>query len=814
MDIPMTSSLRRWSRNPLLAAHHLATVGLGMAIVAAVVSLMMTLVFQPLPFRDSAQIVEVWNRVESGAPVSALSGAELSEIQSAPAGVFSSIGGFTFFRGWLLQDFGPAEPLGIARLDEASFGALDLAPIAGRAVAEGTSGSSAIPPVWISETLWHSRFGGRSSALGEVIRVAQNTAGLYTTEFEIAGVVPAITLPHPAGANTVDVWSILPEETKARATRARVFFGLGRLRPGQTAPGAQAALVVRADQRARAEDRRDRPVVQTFDTIARGPARRTMALFVMGVALVLLLAFSNLASLTVAETSRRQGELAIRAALGADRWRLWRDLVAEQLVLTLSALVLGLPLAWIALRLLTHLVTVGDTAWNLQRAPGLDMAVILLFSGCALAAAVAWSTEIVRRVAAQASDGLLHGAIRSESIRGGGVVRRTAIVWRRGMLAFQACLAMTLMVLALSVTRSYVRLTNADLGRAPEQTAFFTWGLAHGGALTDAAAATLDEQMLSRLHGLPQIDAVALAEAFPPFSLPMPFWKRGDLDSAPRETNVPLTVSDDYFATVGIPIIFGRPFTREIRYGDEPVAIIDLEMARLNWPSPQAAVNAEITAGASRRKYKVIGVAASFTGYWAQRPIPTVYVSLNQNPIASGAVIVRTAARTAAVVEGARNALRDARNPLEISGATTLQAGWEATATRPRARMTAALLLALIGLALGAQGVHALVNSIARSRRHELAIRSALGASGHGLVWLVLRPVLTAVAAGSGAAILGVGAVQRLSPEWVASSLAHPAGPIGLAAVVLLATAVLGTYFPARRIARTTAIAALTRGDY
>jgi putative ABC transport system permease protein len=810
MEIRVASSLRRSVRNPLLVAHHLTTVGLGMAIVSAVVSLMLALLFQPLPFRDSKQLVEIWNRVESGASVSALTGAELSEIQSAPPAVFSSVGGFTFFQGWLLQDTGPGEPLGVARLDAAAFRAVDVAPIAGRAVAGARAGSSGIPPVWISETLWHSRFGGRTSAIGETIRVAQNTAGLYTTRFEIAGVLPDITLPHPAGAKSVDLWSILPEEIESRAVRARVFFGLGRLRSPQTAADAQAVLTVMADHRARREDRRDRPVVQSFERIARGPARRTMALFVMSVLLVLLLAFSNLASLTVAETGRRQAELAIQAALGADRWRLWRDLVVEQLALTLTALGLGIPLAWIALRLLTHLATVGDTAWNFHGSPVLDVYVMLLFSGCALAAALMWSTVIVRRVAARGCDGLLKAATHSVSTTADGVVRRGGL-WRRGMLAFQACLGMTLMVLALSVTRTYVHLTNADLGRAPEKTAFFTWSPLHGGMLTDAAAAGLDEQILSRLRALPRIEAVAVAETFPPASWPTPFWRRGDLDSAPRQTNMPLIVSDGYFGTVGIPILFGASFTRENRYGGEPVAIVDVEMARLNWPSPQDAVNAEITVGPSRQKYRVIGVAASFTGYWARDPIPTIYLSSTQNPIARGVAILRAAPPTAAVVEHARNALREVQVPLEISNPTTIEAAWEATATRPRARMIGALLLALIGLALGAQGVHALVSSITASRRRELAIRSALGASRHVLVWLVMRPVLSAVAVGSGVAVLGIGAVQRLSPEWISSSLTNPAGPVALAATVLLGAVVVGAYLPVRGVALTTTIAALTR---
>ena len=237
------SRLRRWRRNPLLAAHHLATMTLGMAAVTAVVSLMLAVAFQPLPFRDSARLVEVWNRVESGAPVAALSGAELVELQEGTGDIFAYLGGFNQVRWWLLDEPGSAEPLGVARLDEAAFRALDLAPVLGRPVRGSTSAAAGIAPVWISHRLWQSRYGGRSSVVGETIRVAQNDAGLYETRFEVAGVLPPdIRIPHPAVDEPVDLWGILPEATKVRAAKASVFFALGRLQPGRTLAEAQAAV--------------------------------------------------------------------------------------------------------------------------------------------------------------------------------------------------------------------------------------------------------------------------------------------------------------------------------------------------------------------------------------------------------------------------------------------------------------------------------------------------------------------------------------------------------------------------------------------
>jgi predicted permease len=784
-------------------------MSLGMTAMTAVVSLMLAIAFQPLPFRDSAQLVEVWNRTESGAPVAALSGAELSELQAGTENIFAYLGGFNLLRLWLLDERGSAEPLRVARLDEAAFRALDLTPVLGRSVRGTTSGTAGSGPVWLSYRLWQSRYGGRFSVIGETIRVAQNYAGLYENRFEVAGVLPRdIRIPHPGVDEPVDLWGILPEATKVRAAKASVFFALGRLQPGRDLAEAQAALTVLADRRPRAVDRRNRPVVQSLQEIAQGPARRTIGVLAVGVALVLLLAFANLASLTVAESSRRQVELSIRSALGASRWRLWQDIVTEQSALTVCALCLGLPLAWVALHGLTRLVTLADIGPPLPHPPALNVSVMLGFSACALAATLAWSTLMVRRVEARDSDGLLRATHRS----GGTGLRppdRRADLLRFGVLSVQACLGIALMVLAVSLTRVYVRLTAVNLGPAPDKTLFFSVTPLYGGPLTAAQAADFNSQVLSRLRSLPSVQATAFAESFPPFASPMPFWKHDDLAESPRQATHPSVVSNNYFSTLGIPILFGRGFAESDRYAGNPVAIVDLEMARRNWASPQDAVNAQIKVGLSMRRYEVIGVAGSFSGYWT--PMPTIYLPVNQDPSAGGVIILRTDAPTSITAERARQVLSSMPVQPEMSSATTLQARWQATATRPRARMAGTLLLALIGLALGAQGVYALAASIVTSRQQELAIRSALGASGQALVWLVLRQVIVAVVMGSGMGALGILAVHRLAPQWISAAVSDPAAPIALALAILVLTAVLGGYVPARSATRATSLAWLGR---
>jgi predicted permease len=799
--------LRRWRRNSLLAAHHLATITLGMAAVTAVVSLMLAMAFQPLPFRDSAQLVQLWNRVQSGAPMEAVSGAELIEIQEGTGSTFASFGGYLNLLLWARDEGRSSGPLRAVRMEEAAFRALDLTPVLGRRIDGSTSGR--LGSVWIGYNLWQSRYGGRSSVIGETIRLAWNDAGLNETRAEIAGVLPPdirIPFPAPFFDSPIDVWAILPDDTKVRLADTKAFLALGRLRPDRTMAEAQAALTVVADRRARAVDRRHRPVVQSFEEIASGPTRRTMGILAVGVALVLLLAFANLASLTVAEGSRRRVELSIRISLGANRWQLWRDLVAEHVTLTVCALGLGLPLAWITLRGLTRLVTSADIGPSLPHLPTLNVYVLLGFSACTLVATLVWATLIVRGVAAEdhRSSGDLAGAARLST------ADRHAKLLRLGVLSMQACLGIALMVLAVSMARVYVRLTEGNLGPAPDRTVFFSVRPAPGGALTSAQAAELTFQVRSLVQSLPDVHATAFADNFPPRSSAMSFWREGDAAKSPRETTYPICVSHDYFSMLGIPILFGRGFDDSDRFAGKAVAIIDLEMARRNWASPEEAVNAPITIG-TWGTYEVIGVAGSFGGYWAQVPTPTVYLSQNQEPRSANIVILRTDSSAPHIAERARQVLSRMPVRVEMSAATTLQAGWQATTTRPRARMVGMLLLALIGVALGAQGIYALAASNVAARQQELAIRTALGASPPTLVWLVLRQLIVAVTIGSGIGVAGIFAVQRLAPQWISAAVSDPAAPIALALAVLLLTAVLGGFVPARSATRATSVAWLRR---
>jgi predicted permease len=792
--------LRRWRRHPLLAAHHVITIGVGMAAVAAVVSLMLAMAFAPLPFRDYRQLVQVWHRVESGAPIDGLSGNDLTAIQDGADGIFSAVGGYMNLILWARDEGKVTGPLRAVRMEPSAFRALDLTPVIGRPI-DGDSANAG--SVWIGHSLWQSRYGGRTTVIGEKIRLAWNEAGANETQAEIAGVLPPdIRIPFPSSFfdRPIDVWSVLPNDMRLRWASNRSFWVLGRLRPGRSPIEAHAALTALADRRTQPSGRRHRPVIQSFDEIAFGPARQTLGIVSVGAALVLSLAFANLASLTVAEGSRRRVELAVRMSLGASRWRIWRALVSEHATLTVCALAVGLPLAWIALPVLTRLMAAADIAPPITHTPTLNLYVMLGVAVCALSTALLWATLTVGPLEddgnmALGSWGTLSAAARMTT------ADRQAKLFRLGALAIQTGVGIALMVLAVSMATAYVELTKADLGPAPERTAFFHVRRASGTVPTFAQAAEFTSQVRTRLERLPGVEATAVADSFPPSGRAASFWKPGDDPQSPRQTTAPVTVSHDYFRILGIQVLFGRGFDDTDRFGSKPAAVIDIEMARRHWASPEQAVNAQINFGA-RGSYEVIGVVETFGGYWSNLSAPTIYLSHEQSPAGGNFIIVRTERATPAIAEQARQVLASIPGGVDLSAARTIEDEWQATATRPRARMIGMLLLALIGMALGGQGVYALAASNVAARQQELAIRTALGASSSALMWLVLRPLLVAVMIGSGLGIASILSVPRIAPHWIASAVSDPAFPIGLAFAGLLSIAVLGGIVPARSATR------------
>ncbi len=815
-------SVRMWRGSLLLTAQFSATIAIGMGAATALVSVLLALGYQPLHYRDPGRLVAVWERPESGDQLIGISGPDLADFADATHSIFASLGGFSARPLWGLDTRG-ATKIRTCYIHASVFSDLGMRPVLGREVRPDDEPvgpirkAGVVPPAWISYEFWQSRYGGTPSVIGTTIGIGSSAMGENASLVRILGVLPRrISIPLPFTKVATDVWYILERDSVARPREAKSFLGLGRLRPGVSVAQAEAALAVvleRLGQRY-SFNRGKRVVVQTLDEIAQGPLRQTMGLLVSGVALVFLVGCVNVAILMAAEGRRRWREIALRAALGASRWRLWREVALGRCVLAFISLGLGVAFALALLRVLAWLVPTAGLAAPLEQLPPLNVAILFSFAAFALALSLVWSALLV---AAATTDGA--GASRALSISGGpgytGLSDRgpRAGLWWLILAAGQAGAGICLLAAAAMTVGTYAIRSAANLGPAPQRTVLLSFDVRSNVFATTAQTLDCDRQVLSQLERLPGTEAIALVDEFPPPGTPVPFFKEGDAAGVERAATYAISVSPGYFRTLGIPILYGRGFDNTDTPGGEDAAIISLDMAQKNWTSPRDAVGSLIHYGSKfQNQLRIVGVAANFTGYWSQEPFPMVYLAEAQTPIGSGLVILRTTASAVSIAALSRQLFDGRTIPAVITDVSTMQARWQATLTRPLARMAGMLLIGLLGLALCVQGVYAVAAGTVAARSHELAVCSALGALPGQTAWNVTRGLILAVMAGAG---LGAAATIGLRPilsPWLGAPAAWQLPAIAAAVVLLAMAAAAGCWFPARAAMRTDPVELLRQG--
>jgi putative ABC transport system permease protein len=393
--------LRNWWRSPLLTGQFAITIAVGMGAASALASLTLALGYQPLPYRDPARLVAFWESLEPDGKFAGISGPDLTEFADATHSLFSAIGGFAVPSFWLVDTRGTTQ-VHVCDIQPNAFVDLGINPVLGRAVLpdDAPLSGGGIAPAWISYQLWQVRYGGSPSIIGAAIGIGSSPTGLSAFSLRIVGVLPAgVSIPLPFMENDTDVWYLLPRDVSNRPRQSHVFFGVGRLLPGVTAAQAQAALAVVVEhqgQRYSLEGHR-RLILQSLQEIARGPARSTMGLLVLGVRLVFMVGCVNLAILMWAEGIRWRREIAICAVLGARRRRLWQEVAAGKWLLTLLSLGLGAAVAFELLRKLVWLVPPAGLGTPLPFPPPLDVGLLLSFATLALTATLIWSRLLVAR---------------------------------------------------------------------------------------------------------------------------------------------------------------------------------------------------------------------------------------------------------------------------------------------------------------------------------------------------------------------------------------------------------------------------------
>jgi putative ABC transport system permease protein len=730
-----------------------------------------------------------------------------------------------------LTGAGDAVRIGRASVTPEFFSVLDVAPELGRTFTpeEGNAGSDHV--VVISDRLWRGRFGADANILRQSVR-------LEAEPYAIIGVMPA-GFDFPAGQ---DLWVPMKVVVPAEPWHAAQPV-VGRLRKGVSEREAQTELAALAHSFPMTKWDVDHGV-KPSDYVARvvplrelmiRDARRSLSIFALAVAFVLLVASVNLANLTLMRTASRAQEIAVRRSLGAGRGRLIRQLLTESTVLSLAGAIVGMALAVAGEHALLSLAPEGSIplADNIH----LDWRVLTFTLAAGLVSGLAFGLMPALRATRRPL---------RQSLNHGTRVASEGAVLLQALAVAEIALALVLLTGAGLMIRSFARLRAVDLGFRPENVATMSLIPIRGKYDSERKLRDLRDRVMESLRELPQSRVVG-AVNFPPIRRAGLWWRLTAEGSASQDRQIITAgISGDYFRAMGIPLLSGRTFTTADDERAPGVVIVSRLLAKKEWPN-EPAVGKRVTIpdlpgpppslervgssdsapaahplASSERWLTVVGVVGDVVQEnLTDAPAATIYLPLEQigqtltfhpeMPGSQGQItfMVRTAGDPGPVERAMREIVRavDGDQPVEsIAAMPVVIAGQRQQPLFQTRLLTAFSLIALVLAAVGIYGV--LAFSIAE-RTREIGIRMAMGAESGRIVWMVVGRTLMLGVIGVAIGAAGSFALTRVIARFLFGvSATDPLTFIATAALLMVVTLLAGVV-PARRASSVDPVLAL-----
>ena len=795
---------RTLARQPGFAAVVVLVLALGIGANAAVFTVVDAALLRPLPYAEPERLVHVvQTKPGDVSERSRVSYVELLDLR-AP-GDFAALEGFDTGNFVVASAEGSQIRRG-ARVTPGFLDMLGVRPALGRSFTaeEGETGARVVV---VGHGFWERELGGARDAVGRVARINREP-------YEIVGVLPRDF--HFAPFKEADI--LVPVDVgaaRAAPRSARTLAVVGRLRDGVRLDQARAGLatVMRRLADEYPETTRGRGVVAVpLRDVLVGGVRPILVVVAGAGALVLLVACVNVASLFLTRAIGRGHELAVRAALGASRWRLARLLVVEVLVLAAAGGVLAAALGTLGVRALVRPIppSILSTMPYLATA-GVDARALAVTGGLTLVAALLFGTwPALRASRAAVSDALRRGG---RGTVGGGRAR----AWRALVVAQ---LALTLVLLAGTglLARSLVRLLGADTGFDPAQVVVASVSLQGSEYASSAAQVRFFERLVSRLAEDPGVRAVGAVTDAPLGGSRSGAYRvdgQPEPDPAARPEALMRGVAGDYFRAMGIRLRAGRDFTPRDDSAARGVVIVSEALARARFGAASPLGQRLRFFATPETTWEIVGVVGDVkTGSLDAPPPPTIYYPQLQRPD-NGMVVVARGADAAALADAIRREVRALDADVPVHGVAPMAR----TVAESRAVFTRRYPLLLVGtfaataLVLAVVGLYGTISHSVARRTPELAVRLALGAREADILSLVLREGARVAALG-----LALGLAASLA---LASSLRALLYGIGAAdpatyAVVALglgALALAASWLPARRAASVDPLESLRAGE-
>lgn len=803
----LSLALRGLVRNPLFAATIVLTMALGIGVNTAIFSVVDAVLLRGLPYEHGDRLVVLrQQRPRANVPNQNFSAKEIADFRSM-SGTLDEL--VEFHAMWfILLGRGEPERVQTGVVSHGFFDAFGIRPVAGRTFRPADDEPGADAVLMLSHRYWQSRFGGDPSVIGQVFEMNDRP-------HTVIGVLPPI--PEYPQANDVYMPVSACPFRSAQATidnrNARGSQAFGRVKAGVPREQVESdvALVASRLQQAYpdvypASSGYTAVALPLRDELTRA-FRPTLLVLVGAAAFVLLIVAASVANLLLARMVRRERELAIRSALGAGRWRLFRQLLTESTVLSVIGGVVGLGLAVVSLDLL---VAFADRFTSRSTEIGINGTVLLFTLGVSIGTGV-----LVGVLPALPAKVNLAGTMQA----GGRGVGATRVRFRSGLIVAQVAVSFVLLIGAGLMLRSLLQLQAVDPGIQTDgvQTMRVALNFTKYPPSAPELTRQFHAQLIERLKQIPGVRAVGAASTFPlnqggGFLAALRVEGQDDVDPANLPRAAVSVASPGYFQTVGIPLITGRVFTDHDRFDTEPVVVVSQSMARRFFGGREP-VGARVSTTGGRTWSTVVGVVGDTRQSLDAAPSDAMYVPLDQAAPLTAMFLMRTIGPVGPdLPRQAREALYSIDPAQPADQFRTLDEVRTQSVEAPR--LTAVLIGLFAGLAMviTAAGLAGVIAFNVNQRTQEFGVRMALGATPGSLLGMVLKQGLVLVAIG-----LGIGAAAALVFGQALRTLLFGVTPTdlltyGMVSMTFVAVAAAACALPARRAASVDPLVAL-RGE-
>jgi putative ABC transport system permease protein len=781
------------------------TLALGIGANTAIFSVIDAALLRSLPYREPGRLVHLWETKRSrDFEQREASYPDFLDWRAQGAEVFEGLAGYTS-RPFTLADAGEATRARGAAVTANFFDLLGVNAAAGRTFVAGEDGLETKRVAVISHGLWQRRFGGERSAVGREVTLdgeAYTVVGVLPAEFNFALLGDA------------DVWTPLAPTPDVASRRYMHWLKvIGRLKQGVNLEGAQAHLATVASRIERDDPGahagvglRAVPLQEEFV----GPVRPVLFVLLGAVGFVLLIACTNVANLLLARSAARQKEIAIRAALGASRSRVVRQLLTESVLLSLAGGAAGLVLALWGVDLLVAAIPAAQLAqMPYLQSLSLDRDVLLFACGLSLLTGVLFG--LTPALSASRTD--LQVALKEG---GRSTVSRGSRRLRDLLVVAEVALALMLLVGAGLLMKSLVLMLKVDPGFDTRGLLTMRVALPPSRYSEDNKTARFYEEMLRRVAAVPGVRGAALTSNLPLANEGGTGTPQivGRSTPASELTEAHLrTVSANYFEVLGLPVVKGRAFAERDDAMAPSVLLVNKTFAERVFPGEDAVGHRVTFKFTGERPLEIVGVVGDekVTSLDA-RTTPVIYFHARQSPDSSAALVLRTdASDPLALAPSVRAEVRALDPEVPVFAVQTLEqmvAGSRAAFMR---RYPAYLtgVFACVALLLALVGIYGVVSYAVAQRTHEIAVRVALGARTRDVLRLVLGHGLLLALGGIALGAAGALALTRLISGLLFGVSAADPTVYGLVALLLAAVTLLACLVPARRATKVDPMVAL-----